>query len=153
MSKPKIITVKKTLLIVSRVLAIIMAIVFGVLVVGSEIAYDNADTVSAFLDQNFVNLIKNEPEDGEEEVEAVDFYTSEFDSVADVKNAGIDMTERVMAEGAVLLYNKDNALPLDKTSDKVSLFSVSSANPVWSGARESHEKEASSAKIYFKKGL
>lgn len=152
MSKPNINTVKKSLLIVSRVLAIIMAIVFGVLVIGTEIAYDNADTVSSFLDQNFVNLVKNEPEDGEEE-EAVDFYTSEYDSVADVKNAGIDMTERVMAEGAVLLYNKDNALPLDKTTDKVSLFSASSAKPVWSGARESHDKTESSGKVDIKAGL
>lgn len=154
MAKVNVGLLKRALLIVSRVLAILMTIVFGVLVVGTDIINDNAPTISSFLGQDFVNLVKNETDDGEDEEEIdTDYYTSAYNSVAEVKQAGIDMTERVMAEGAVLLYNKDNALPLDKSNDKVSLFSASSANPVYSGSRESYEKTGSSAKVDIKKGL
>ncbi|MCH5351657.1 MAG: glycoside hydrolase family 3 protein [Clostridiales bacterium] len=153
MKKPNISLLKKILLIVTRTLALIMSIVFGVLVVGSDIANDNANQISSFLGQDFVNLVKNETEGGEDEEVEDDYYTSEYDSVAEVKKAGIDMTERVMAEGAVLLYNKENALPLNASTDKVSMFSASSANPVWSGSRESYEKTGSSAKVDIKAGL
>ncbi|MCH5162324.1 MAG: glycoside hydrolase family 3 C-terminal domain-containing protein [Clostridiales bacterium] len=144
---------KRIMLIVSRALAILMSIIFGVLVVGTEIANDNAPQISAFLGQDFINLVKNDSDDDEDEEIDADYFTSEYESVAEVKQAGVDMTERVMAEGAVLLYNKDNALPLNTATDKVSMFSASSANPVWSGSRESYEKVGASAKVDLKAGL
>ncbi|MCH5350515.1 MAG: glycoside hydrolase family 3 C-terminal domain-containing protein [Clostridiales bacterium] len=142
---------RKALLISLRVLAAVMSLVLGVLIVGREIALANEDTVSQYLGQDFVNIVKIESDDDEEEVDA-DYYKSEYDSVKAVKDAGMDLTERVMAEGAVLLKN-DGALPLDKSKDKVSLFSVSSVDPVYSGARETSMKKGSSAAVDLFNGL
>lgn len=143
---------RKILLTVSRVLALIMTIAFGILLVGSDIANANVQTVSDMLGQNIVNLVKNESDDEDEEEEIL-YYESDYGSVAEVRKAGFDLTEKVMAEGAVLLRNENNALPLNKTTDKISLFSASSVNPVYSGSRESYEKGASCVSADLRTGL
>ncbi len=146
--------IKNVLLFFSKLFAIIMSIAFGALTVGTDIAMANADNISNFLGQNITNTVKNENYDeteGGEEEENI-YFESAFGSVAEVKASGIEYTERVMAEGAVLLHN-DGALPLNKSEDKVSMFSASSADPVWSGSRESSEKKGSSAKVDLLAGL
>lgn len=148
----KVALLRKILLIVSRVLALLMTVAFGVLLVGSDIANANVQTISDFLGQGGVNLVKNESDSEDEEEETL-YYESEYGSVAEVRKAGMDLTEKVMAEGAVLLRNENGALPLDKTKDKVSVFSVSSANPVYSGSRESYEKAATGVSADLRAGL
>ena len=133
--------VRKSLLITSRVLAAIMSVVFGVLIAGSQIAYANQDTVTSFLGQDYVNYVKVDRDDGEEV--SADYYTSGYGSVKEVREAGMAMTERVMNEGAVLLKNDNGALPLNTAKDKVTMFSVSSAKPVYSGNREDYDKSSS----------
>lgn len=143
---------RKILLIVSRVLALLMTVAFGILLVGSDIANANVQTISDFLGQGGVNLVKNES-DNEDEEEEIVYFESEYGSVAEVRKAGMDLTEKVMAEGAVLLRNENGALPLDKSRDKVSLFSASSVNPVYSGSRESYEKGSTSVSADLRTGL
>ena len=141
---------RKSLLITVRILAAIMSIVLGMLIVGREIALANEGAVSRFLGQDFVNLVKVDSDD-DEQLDS-DYYKSDFDSVSAVKSAGMDLTERVMSEGAVLLKN-NGALPLDKSNDRVSLFSISSVDPVYSGARETSMKKGSSAAVDLYAGL
>ena len=68
----------------------------------------------------------------ENEDENAQYYTSDFDSVDDMVAYGEDLCQRVEAEGATLLMNENNALPL-KEGSKVSTFSNSSVNLVYGG--------------------
>ena len=62
----------------------------------------------------------------------IKYFTSEFESVEkQVEEEGKLCTE-LEAEGAVLLKNENKALPLAKT-DKISLFSTSSVDPIYGG--------------------
>lgn len=131
---------RKGLLISSRIIAAVMSVLFGVMLTGSQIAFANTDTISAFLEQDFVNYVKIESD--EDENVDTDYYKSEYASVAEVREAGMAITERVMNEGAVLLKN-DDCLPLDTAQDKITMFSVSSAKPIYSGGRENYEKKSS----------
>lgn len=60
-------------------------------------------------------------------------YPSAYKSVAQVKAAANNVANAVESEGAVLLKNEDNALPLSKGSI-VSLYSISSILPLYTGA-------------------
>ena len=64
------------------------------------------------------------------------YYKSEHNSVAEVRQAGLDMTEEVMSEGATLLKNENGALPLAAGS-KVAFYSASSVEPVIAGTGSS----------------
>lgn len=145
-------SLRKRLLISSRIVAAVMSVIFGVLLVGSRIAYANESLVTAFLKQDFVNYINLDSED-DEEIDS-EYYKSEFESVAEVREAGMALTEKVAEEGVVLLKNGNDkngnpVLPLNKSTDKVTLFSATSARPVWQGGREQYEKRnACDADLY-----
>lgn len=122
----------KALHICSKILLVISAFAFPVLLVGGEIAYDNKELVSSFLNQKTQDIIKD-PDAAKKDHE---YYKSAFKSVKEEKAMAKRYAETVMAEGATLLKNskKDGskALPLAKEAS-VSLFSTSSVNPVFSG--------------------
>lgn len=60
------------------------------------------------------------------------YYESDFASDEEMINYGLELCELVEAEGAALLMNENNALPLQAGS-KVSCFSNSSGNLVYGG--------------------
>ncbi len=60
------------------------------------------------------------------------YYESDFDSDEERIEAGAETSETVEAEGASLLLNEDDALPLAEGS-KVTLFSHSCVDPVFGG--------------------
>ena len=60
------------------------------------------------------------------------YYTSDFNSAEEMVNYGLALTQQVEAEGAALLMNNNNALPLAADA-KVSTFSSSSVNLVYGG--------------------
>ena len=68
---------------------------------------------------------------GDENVDS-EYFKSKFSSLSELIEAGRDLVEEVEGEGAVLLKNDNNALPLAKGS-KISLFSVSSVKPAYGG--------------------
>ncbi|MDE5729035.1 MAG: glycoside hydrolase family 3 C-terminal domain-containing protein, partial [Clostridia bacterium] len=139
--------VKKILLPVSRAMALTFTLAFGVLSVGTTIANENASVITSYLGGGGTNVVYID--NGEVSTDN-DYYKSDYSSVKEVRGAGIDFTQRTMEEGAVLLKNDNNALPLAST-DKVSLFSVSSAKSVVSGYRESGKgKDAVTFKDAFK---
>lgn len=107
----------KALTIISAPLAIILTIATVVVA-----TFDNS--FSIFVGGTF-NNIKNKDEN------AV-YFESDFDSKEEMVQYGIELTKQVEAEGAALLMNENNALPLEKGS-KVSCFSNSSTNLVYGG--------------------
>ncbi len=67
---------------------------------------------------------------GGDDGEYVRYYESKFNSVADLKAAGLDKAKEVEAEGAVLLKN-NGVLPIKGT--EVSLFGATAISPVFGG--------------------
>ncbi len=59
------------------------------------------------------------------------YYDSEFQSIAELKEAGLAKVRQVESEGAVLLKNDGGALPLQ--GKEVSLFGATAISPVYGG--------------------
>lgn len=96
------------------VLCILITVVFQI--------FDN--TVAIVVSQNFHNVKNGD--------DSVQLYTTDFDTVEESMAYKTDLCERLEAEGAVLLMNENNALPLDKGAS-VSTFSNNSVNLVYGG--------------------
>lgn len=107
----------KGLTFLSAVVAIIMIPMTVILT-----TFDN--TVAAFVGGTFWEL-KNADEN------AV-YFESDFSSVEEMNEYGLKLCETVEAEGAVLLFNENSALPLAEGAS-VSCFSNSSTNLVYGG--------------------
>lgn len=103
------------------ILAGILAVVFiPVYVLLST--FDN--TVAAFVGGTFWELVDEDPD--------ARYYESDFATAEEMADYGLALVEQVETEGAALLMNENNALPLAGGS-KVSLFSSSSVNIVYGG--------------------
>lgn len=89
--------------------------------------FDN--TVAIFAGGSFWEL--------ENEASTANYYETDFASIEESLFYGKQIAKQVEAEGAALLMNKNQALPLDKGA-RVSLFSNSSVNPVFGGTGSGH---------------
>ncbi len=107
----------KVLSLISGPLAIIFTAIFVICNM-----FDN--TVALFVGGTFWEL--------ENADKHAQYYTSEYEVEADRNARGYELVKQVEAEGAALLTNENNALPLSQ-GNKVSLFSTSSVNIVYGG--------------------
>ena len=136
---------KHVLSFISKVLLVIFVILFGAINVGGQIAAANASVISNFLGQDGFNMVKDETLGADEELDT-EYFKSAFSSVKEVKANSELLTQLVMEEGAVLLKNDNNTLPLAST-DKISLFSASSVDPIYSGYRENMAKKGGTTNL------
>ena len=111
-----------------KVLAICGVILFPLLLVGGNIADAYAKQINVTLK---IASSKIEKIDGAEEQDT-DYFKSKYANIPDLLKAGGEMCEAAEAEGAVLLKNQNEALPLG-TGKKVSLFSTNLGNPAYAG--------------------
>lgn len=107
----------KLLTILSAPLAVLFTAIFIIVSV-----FDN--TVALFVGGTFWKLENEDPE-------AI-YYESDFASEEERVARGYELAKQVEAEGAALLTNENNALPLSAGA-KISLFSTSSVNIVYGG--------------------
>ncbi len=121
--------------LISKIFLNVFVIIFGITTVGSEIALANAGAITAFLGQSTQQIIN----DGSSEAIIKNF--SDFSSIAELKENANKVTSEVTEEGAVLLKNDNGALPLSDGA-KVSLFSSSSVNYIYSGGGSSFAKKS-----------
>lgn len=77
-------------------------------------------TATAFAEANKPNAIGN-------------YYASDYDTRAEVIKASEDLNEDILEEGATMLKNEDNALPLGKNA-KISVFGKNSVNVLLGGS-------------------
>lgn len=84
--------------------------------------FDN--TVAAYVGGTFWHLKDEDP--------SAQYFTSDFDTAEAMVDYGLALCEQVEAEGAALLVNNNDALPLAKGA-AVSCFSTSSVNLVYGG--------------------
>lgn len=134
----------KKMNLISKIFFNIFVIIFGITTIGSDIALANAGAITAFLGQSTQQIIN----DGSSESIIMNF--SDFSSIKELQNHASDITAQVTEEGAVLLKNDNNALPLSSGA-KVNLYSSSSVNYIYSGGGSSFAKKANF--ISLKEGL
>lgn len=60
-------------------------------------------------------------------------FLSEYSSLADMITAQTEFTEQISEEGSVLLKNENTALPLDESSEKVTLWGLHTDAPILGG--------------------
>lgn len=128
----------------TKICAVIFTLFFGIVMIGGSILEDNADAVNDAL-----NIQTEQYVEGDSSGQDSYYYKSAFTSVAGVRANGMAYCEAVMAEGATLLKNDNNALPL-ASGATVSLFSTSSVNHFAVGTGSSNAAGASSGEIDFK---
>ena len=108
-----------------KVLTLSTSFLFALTLIANPILNDNYSTISGFLGQS--NYITIEEEGGEEEDTI--YHPTEYKSIAEQKANSKKLCEQVVGEGAVLLKNDNNALPIKTSADKkakISFFSASS---------------------------
>lgn len=115
-------TLKKVFLNVS---AALLTIAY----VGSMVAAENAGQINAFLGTSTSKTVKID-ETLEEDYPR--YFESTFQSIAELKAAGLAKVQEVEAEGIVLLKNDGNVLPLS-AGTQVSLFGITAIDPVYGG--------------------
>lgn len=128
----------------SKIFFNIFAIIFGIVMVASNILMANAGAITAMLGQSSQQVIN----DGTSETIIKNF--SDYTSINDLKKDANSVTSEVTEEGAVLLKNDNNALPLSSGA-KVNLYSSSSVNYIYSGGGSSFAKKSDF--ITLKEGL
>ena len=107
-----------------KILTILCAVVMVISVPLSVLAVKFDNTMAARFGGSFWKL-QNEDANAQ-------YYTSDFNSAEEMVDYGLALTQQVEAEGAALLMNNNNALPLAADA-KVSTFSNSSVNLVYGG--------------------
>ncbi len=108
---------------ITKLGSVICAFLFVILFMGTFIAWESASAINAFLG------IETSSSVGEGQI----YFKRSFDSVEALMAENRVTCEQAEAEGAVLLKNENEALPLLKGSRKVSLFGITSASPVYGG--------------------
>ena len=118
----------KTLHLVQKICTVALTLVFGFSYTGSVIAMQNVDAINSALGtSSFKTVVSEEAASQDSE-----YFKSEYEDLASLIDAGAKMTEEAMAEGAVLLKNDNNALPIASGSN-VSVFGITSADPIYGG--------------------
>lgn len=112
--------------IVRKTLAVVSLLMSGVLYTATVITEVNAKNISSVFGAKTYDVVNENFDDD------ATYYKSEYDSVADLMKDGRETATEVLQEGAVLLKNDNNALPLAGGS-KVSLVGVTSYDPVYGG--------------------
>ena len=102
------------------------AILLVAVLIGTYVAYGSEQAINIALQVETTKIVDNG--DGSEDTE---YFKSDFDSVEELEAHDKEIAEQLTGEGAVLLMNKDNALPL--SGKNVSLFSRSSVDIVTCG--------------------
>lgn len=106
--------------------SIVICIILAFIIVANVLCWEYRNAINNYFGISEYELIKAENDDTDTE-----YIKSDYDSWDDLHTAAMAMSEEIEAEGMVLLEN-NGILPLG-TNKKVSLFSVSSVNPVYGG--------------------
>lgn len=104
------------------VLSIVFTVFFLITMIGGPIANNYSQIINMVLGVEGSKVIGDE---------GITYFEADYTSDQQV-DEGQKVVENVVANGAVLLMNKDNALPL-KSGDKITLASINSSKFVYGG--------------------
>lgn len=111
-----------------KAVALVMAILCSISYTGGVIANENAPQINGAL--NTPPYVVKDLSNGNEDTE---YFKSSYENLESLIAAGRKLGEVAMAEGAVLLKNTDNALPLTAGERSITLFGIGSVDPVYGG--------------------
>lgn len=118
-------TVKEGLL---RGVSAILASLFVLMLCLTAMAQANSSTINREL--GLTNFVTEQT--GGFDLDTA-YFKSEFNSVAELEAAKRELAASIAAEGSVLLKNNDNALPLNKDSETVTVWGLNSLFPTLGG--------------------
>ncbi len=127
-----------------RISLVTSTVLFGIASTAVTIAKENRETISKELGQPTFEIQYGE---GKPE----DLYKSQYKSIKELSKAGHELVKDIEGEGATLLVNNNNALPVAKGS-KVTLFGVQSVQPSYGGRGSAHAKNPQH-QVDLKEGL
>ena len=113
---------------VMRGLAGLSATLLAVSSAATAVASTRTDFINSKLGTSSFKLV----EKGDGTGDSI-YFDSEFSSVQDLIDAKKQLAEEISEEGSVLFKNTNEALPLDKTSEKVTLWGMNSHVPTLGG--------------------
>ncbi len=105
----------------------ICAVLLALLIGAGSITQARASFINSRLGTSNYKTIKHESDnDGT-------YFDSEFGSIEEVVGELENVAAEIASEGAVLLKNENSGLPIDKSSEKVTLWGLNSQEPVLGG--------------------
>ena len=111
-----------------RVLLTVFVLLYALLQTGTAVAMENKKVINDALGVKDYEIV----ETGDGNVDT-DYYKSNYTNLATLMSDTQDKAAEVMAEGAVLVKNDNDALPLTK-GDYVGLFGYGSYSPAYGGS-------------------
>ena len=105
------------------ILSVIFILLFAVTMIGGPIANNYATIINMVLGTESTKTIGDPGQT---------YFEADFASSEEQASSAAEICKSVVANGATLLLNKDNTLPLAQGS-KISLFGTTSAKPVYGG--------------------
>ena len=129
-----------------KIYMVVTTFFLGVLLTGTVIANENSTAISEALGAETSKVVNGTDENADTE-----YFKSDFKNLADLMAAGKNLVEEIEGEGAVLLKNDNETLPLAKGS-KVSLFGIASYYSAY-GGKGSAQSEAAEAPVTLTQGL
>lgn len=112
-----------------KILHTVFTVFFAVAITACVITSENVGAISSALGQSTYKRVQTET-DGTEDT---DYFKTDYVCVKDLMEDGAALTEEVEAEGAVLLKNEGDTLPMPAGKRSVSLFGVASVDPAYGG--------------------
>ena len=115
--------------IISKICWVTFSFIFAIMLTAYFITAENIGVISAALNQATYERINVS-----DEIQDTDYFKTNYSSLEELIADGVALSEEIMAEGAVLLKNDNNCLPLNPESEgKISLFGVASVDPAYGG--------------------
>jgi beta-glucosidase len=111
-----------------KILVTTFGTLFGLAYLGTTIAMENRGVINNKLGVSTTLYIAGDTTDVD-----TNYFPSKYSKLEDVMTAGRQVCEEAEEEGAVLLKNENNALPLTSGNRKVSLVGITSVDPVYGG--------------------
>ncbi|MBQ8302456.1 MAG: glycoside hydrolase family 3 C-terminal domain-containing protein [Clostridia bacterium] len=115
--------------IIAKICHVVFSFLFAIMLTAYFITAENIGVISAALNQPTSERI-----DVSGEIQDTDYFKTNYTCLDDLIADGIALSEEIMAEGAVLLKNDNNCLPLNpETEGNISIFGVASVDPAYGG--------------------
>lgn len=129
---------------IQKALIVLFTTLFATMLIATQVAYDNYDTITGALGQTSVKVytVEEEEEDisgltpeeqeikRKEKIMKSEYFKSQYNTIREVAYGGYLVQLEEQTEGTVLLKNDNNTLPLAKGS-KVTLFGNAANSPFY----------------------
>ena len=129
----------------SSVTGALTALLFG----ATAVVNTNADFINTHLGTSNYIVVDNS---NGEDIDST-YFKSDYEKLSDLVDAKLEMAELIAEEGTVLLKNDNAALPLDISSEKVTLWGMNSSNATYGGMIFHAERRGRPEKAHDRTGF